>query len=84
MFFIFLFTEDIEDVQFHQFSHAMAFWCVAVEEAGNYANQKGHILPGTMRQALIDALHYLKEPHVRSIARLLKHQTGTRTPPENM
>lgn len=69
-------VEDNEDVLFHQFSHAMAFWCVAMEEAGNHANQKGRVLPGTLRQALIDALHYLKEPHIRSTARLLNHQTG--------
>jgi hydroxyethylthiazole kinase-like sugar kinase family protein len=69
-------TEDKEDVLFQQFSHAMAFWCVAIEEAGNHANQKGRVLPGTMRPALIDALHYLKEPHVRSTARLLQRGIG--------
>ena len=61
----------------------MAFWCAAIEEAGNHANQKGHILPGAMRVALIDALHYLNEPQVRSMARLFKHSTGSTTPPDN-
>lgn len=65
-----IFPEDNEDTQLHQFSHAMALWCVAIEEAGNHANQKGHTLPGTMRQALIDALHYLQESHVRKKAQL--------------
>jgi hypothetical protein len=63
-------TDDSEDALLHQFSHALSLWCVAVEEAGSHANQSGTLLPGTMRQSLIDALHYLKEPHVRSAAKL--------------
>ncbi|CAI8044203.1 hypothetical protein GBAR_LOCUS24543 [Geodia barretti] len=63
-------TDDSEDALLHQFSHALSLWCVAVEEAGSHANQHGTLLPGTMRQSLIDALHYLTESHVRSAANL--------------
>ena len=63
-------AEDNEDILLHQYSHAMALWCVAIEEASNHANQKGRVLPGHMRHALIDALHYLREPHVRTTARI--------------
>ena len=63
-------ADDSEETLLHQFSHALSLWCVAVEEAGSHANQRGSLLPGTMRQALIDALHYLTESHVRSAAKL--------------
>jgi hypothetical protein len=63
-------ADDSEDALLHQFSHALALWCVAVEEASSHASQRGVTLPGTMRQALINALHYLKESHVRSSAKL--------------
>ena len=68
--------DDNDDVMLHQFSHGLAFWYVAAEEAGNHANQKDSVLPGTLRQALIDALHYLDEPHVRSKAQLKEHIVG--------
>ena len=69
-------TEEVEGVTLRHFSHALALWYVAAEEACNHANQKGKILPGTLRQSLIDALHYLDEPHVRTKAHLKAHTAG--------
>ena len=72
----FPFSDDSEGVTLRQFTHALALWYVATEEASSHANQRHHVLPGTLRQTLIDALSYLEERHVRSKAGLKAYTAG--------
>ncbi len=67
-----------DDVTVKECGHALALYYVAGEEAAiETSNAEGLIPPGTLRRNLIDALHYLDEPAVRTKAQLFAHLAGT-------